>query len=236
MALPKLNENLKYEMTVPSSERAVTYRPYLVKEEKILLQAFESQDQKLAMRAMSDTIIACVHEDIKSSDLSTFDVEYMFTQIRAKSVGESSNIQVKCSSEECDEMTEVSIDLTTVDVEKTDVDNIIPITDEISVEMKYPTYDGFVNNFKEGMSEADFGFLMLEDCMVSIMTEDERHIVKEVSKKEVNEFIGSMTNAQFEKIGEFLRTAPVMKKEIEFTCSTCGHENKTKLEGLQDFF
>ena len=236
MALPKLNENLKYEMMIPSSDTVVTYRPYLVKEEKILLQAFESQDQKLAMRAMSDTIIACVYENIKPSELSTFDVEYMFTQIRAKSVGETSNIQVKCSSEECDEMTEVTIDLTTVSVEKTDIDNIIPITDEISVEMKYPTYDGFVNNFKEGMSEADFGFLMLEDCMVSIMTEDERYIVSEVSKKELNEFIGSMTNKQFEKIGEFLRTAPVMKKEIEFTCSACGHENKTKLEGLQDFF
>lgn len=235
MALPKLNENLKYEMMIPSSDTVVTYRPYLVKEEKILLQAFESQDQKLAMRAMSDTIIACVYEDIRASDLSTFDVEYMFTQIRAKSVGETSTIQFKCLKEDCDEMTEVVVDLTTVEVSKTESSNIIPITDEISVEMKYPTYDGFVKNFTEGMSEADFGFLMLEDCMVSIMTEDERHIVSEVSKKELDEFIGSMTNQQFEKIGEFLQTVPVMKKEVEFTCS-CGYENKTTLEGLQDFF
>jgi ribosomal protein L44E len=234
MALPKLNENLKYEMTVPSSERAVTYRPYLVKEEKILLQAFESQDQKLAMRAMVDTIVACVNEPISSTDLSTFDVEYMFTQIRAKSVGEKSQLEFKC--EKCEEMTPVSIDLTSIQIEKSDVSNIIEVTDNINIEMRYPTYDSFVKNFKEGMSESEFGFLMLEDCIVAVMTEDERILASDVSNKELNDFINSMTNAQFEKVGEFLRTVPVMKKDIEFTCGSCQHENTITLEGLQDFF
>lgn len=234
MALPKLNENLKYEMAIPSSGVAVTYRPYLVKEEKILLQAFESQDQKLAMRAMVDTIVACVNEPISSTDLSTFDVEYMFTQIRAKSVGENSQLDFKC--EKCEEMTPVSIDLTSIQIEKSDVSNIIQITDTINIEMRYPTYDSFVKNFKEGMSESEFGFLMLEDCIVAVMTEDERFLASDVSKKELNDFINSMTNAQFEKVGEFLRTVPVMKKEVEFTCESCQHENTITLEGLQDFF
>lgn len=236
MALPKLNESIKYEMEIPSSKNIVTYRPYLVKEEKILLMAFESQDQKQAMRAMVDTIVACVFEDITPSQLTTFDVEYMFTQIRAKSVGESSTLNISCQSEDCDAKTEVDVDLTSVRVEKTKVSNVIQLTDDISIEMKYPTYDSFVRNFKEDMTEADFGFSMLEDCIVAIITEEERYNASDVSKKELNEFIESMTNKQFEKVGEYLQTVPVMRKEIEFTCSSCGKENKTKLEGLQDFF
>lgn len=235
MALPKLNDNLKYEMVIPSSEKVVTYRPYLVKEEKLLLSAFESQDQKQAMRAMVDTVVACVNDDIKTSELATFDVEYMFTQIRSKSVGETSTLHFKCEAEGCELRTEVDIDLSSLEVTKQDVDNVIQITDDISIELRYPTYDGFVKNFREGVSEAEFGFMMLEDCMVAIMTEDEHHLVSDVSKKELNEFIDSMTNLQFTKVGEYLKTVPVMKKEVEFKC-TCGHENKVTLEGLQDFF
>jgi len=136
MALPKLNDNLKFEMTIPSTDKVVTYRPYLVKEEKILLSAFESQDQKQSMRAMVDTIVACVNESIKSSELSTFDVEYMFTQIRSKSVGEIANLMLKCNAEGCDKSTETQVDLSTIEIEKTEVDNIIPITDDISIEMR----------------------------------------------------------------------------------------------------
>jgi len=235
MALPKLNDNLKYEMVIPSSEKVVTYRPYLVKEEKLLLSAFESQDQKQAMRAMVDTVVACVNDDIKTSELATFDVEYMFTQIRSKSVGETSTLHFKCEAEGCELRTEVDIDLSSLEVTKQDVDNVIQITDDISIELRYPTYDGFVKNFREGVSEAEFGFMMLEDCMVAIMTEEEHHLVSDVSKKELNEFIDSMTNLQFTKVGEYLKTVPVMKKEVEFKC-TCGHENKVTLEGLQDFF
>ena len=191
MALPKLNQNLKYEMVIPSSDKVVTYRPYLVKEEKLLLSAFESQDQKQAMRAMV---------------------------------------------EGCDKRTDVDIDLSSLEVTKQeDVDNVVQITDDISIELRYPTYDGFVKNFREGVSEAEFGFMMIEDCMISIMTDDEHHLVSDVSKKELAEFIDSMTNIQFTKVGEFLKTVPVMKKDVEFTCE-CGFENKVTLEGLQDFF
>lgn len=235
MALPKLNDNLKYEMTIPSTDTVVTYRPYLVKEEKILLSAFESQDQKQAMRAMVDTVISCVNDDIKSSDLATFDVEYMFTQIRSKSVGEISKVLFPCTAEGCELTTEVEIDLSDVKVEKKDVDNIIPVTESISIEMRYPTYNSFVENFKEGISEAEFGFQMLENCMVAILTEEERFPVKETSKKELNEFIDSMTNQQFEKIGEFIKNVPALRKEVSFTCE-CGQENESVLEGLQDFF
>ena len=236
MTLPKLNESVKYEMNVPSTGNIITYRPYLVKEEKILLQAFESQDQKMAMRAMVDTVCACVYETVIPDDLTTFDVEYMFTQIRAKSVGEKSNISVKCQSEECDGRTEVTIDLTQVDMSESDKNNIIELTPEISIELSYPSYVGFLNNYKEGMSESEFAFLMLEDCIVAIITEEERILTKDVNKKELKEFIDSMSSKQFESVGNYLSTAPKMKKDVEFECSKCGKENKVTLEGLQDFF
>ena len=235
MALPKLNDNLKFEMTIPSTDKVVTYRPYLVKEEKILLSAFESQDQKQAMRTMVDTIVACVNESIKSSELSTFDVEYMFTQIRSKSVGEIANLMLKCNAEGCDKSTETQVDLSTIEIEKTEVDNIIPITDDISIEMRYPAFNGFVDNFREGITESEFGFQMLENCMVAILTEEERFNVNDVSKEELTGFIDSMTNQQFELVGEFLKNIPSMKKEVNFTCE-CGHDNTVTLEGLQDFF
>lgn len=235
MALPKLNDNLKYEMTIPSTNTLVTYRPYLVKEEKILLSAFESQDQKQAMRAMVDTVVSCVNEPIKSSELSTFDVEYMFTQIRSKSVGEISNIMFPCQAEGCEINTEVAVDLSEVKVEVEEIDTIVPITDDISVEMQYPPFNSFVSNFKEGITEAEFGFQMLEHCMVAILTEEERFTVKDSSKKEIREFIDSMTSKQFEKIGEFIQNIPSLKHEVKYKCE-CGHENEHVLEGLQDFF
>lgn len=236
MALPKLNESVKYEMSVPSTGNVITYRPYLVKEEKVLLQAFESQDQKMAMRAMVDTVCACVYETVIPDELTTFDVEYMFTQIRAKSVGEKSDLSVKCQSEECDGRTEVTIDLTQVDVSESDNNNIIELTPEISIELSYPSYVGFLNNYKEGMSESEFAFLMLEDCIVAIMTEEERILTKDVNRKELKEFIDSMSSKQFESVGNYLSAAPKMKKDVEFECSKCGTENKVTLEGLQDFF
>jgi hypothetical protein len=235
MALPKLNEHLKYELTIPSTDKVVTYRPYLVKEEKLLLTAAESEDQKQAMRAMVDTVVACVNEDIKSSELTTFDVEYMFTQIRSKSVGEISSLMFECDAEGCGISSEVKVDVSTIKMEKVDVDFIIPLTDSISIEVKYPTYDGFVSNFKEGISESDFGFQMIEGCIAAILTEEERFSASDVSKEELKVFVESMTNKQFEKVGEFLKTVPVMRKDVKFTCE-CGHKNKVTLEGLQDFF
>lgn len=235
MALPKLNESIKYEMEIPSSKSIVTYRPYLVKEEKILLMAFESQDQKQAMRAMVDTIVACVFEDIAPSQLTTFDVEYMFTQIRSKSVGETSTVNVKCQAIDCEETTEVEINLSELKVEGEDVSNIIELTPTVSIEMRYPSYNTFVDNWREDINESEFGFVMMEDCISAILTEDERYNASDVSRKEMSEFIDSMTNSQFQKVGEYLRTIPSMKKDVEFTCK-CGHENKVTLEGLQDFF
>jgi len=235
MALPILNESIKYEIVVPSTKKTVTYRPYLVKEEKILLQAFESKDQKTAMRAMVDTVVACVNEHLNGELLTTYDVEYMFTHIRAKSVGETTTLNGTCSVEECKAVSDVVIDLTSAEVkQEKEVSNVIELTPEISMELKHPSYTSFLKHFKEGMSETQFGVSMIEECILSVNTPDER--ITEWSKQEIGTFIDSMTSLQFAKVGEYLENSPTLQKDIEWVCTSCGHENKLKLEGLSDFF
>ena len=145
--LPKLNATPSHEMTIPSTQKVVNFRPYLVKEEKVLLLAFESKDQKKALSAMIGTIDACVSDTIDTSKLTMFDVEYMFTQIRSKSVGESTKVMIKCS--ECGHENEIGIDLSSANVDVPEVDNIIKISDEITVELRYPSLEVFIDNWQE---------------------------------------------------------------------------------------
>ena len=235
MALPILNDTIKHEAEIPSSKKKITYRPYLVKEEKVLLQAFESNDEKTAMRAMVDTVIACVNEHINPNMLTTYDVEFLFARIRAKSVGETTEINAKCSVEDCGAETAITIDISTAEVTaKKEISNIINLTDEISMELKHPSYTAFLKNFKEGISETEYGMTMVEECILSVNTPDER--ITEWTRDEVKAFIDSMTSKQFANVGEYLENSPRLTKEIDWNCIKCDHKNKLTLEGLSDFF
>lgn len=234
MALPKLNDAPQYEMVIPSSKTKVMYRPYLVKEEKIMLMAAESQDPKTAMKAMVDTIVACVSEDIQPTDLTSFDVEYMFTQIRSKSVGENAEIILPCS--ECETKNDAVVSLIGATVTDMPETNIIELSPRISVEMKYPSFNDYTEIYGEDISESELAFGMIEKCISAILTEDERYDIAEANPKELKEFIESMTNAQFEKVGSYFQQMPKLVSKSEFTCIECGHENSIDLEGLQSFF
>jgi hypothetical protein len=234
MALPKLNDAPQYEMVIPSSKTKVMYRPYLVKEEKIMLMAAESQDPKTAMTAMVDTIVACVSEDIQPTDLTSFDVEYMFTQIRSKSVGENAEIILPCS--ECETKNDAVVSLIGATVTDMPETNIIELSPRISLEMKYPSFNDYTEIYEEDISESELAFGMIEKCISAILTEDERYDIAEANPKELKEFIESMTNAQFEKVGSYFQQMPKLVSKCEFTCIECGHENSIDLEGLQSFF
>ena len=235
MALPILNETIKYDLIIPSTKQAITYRPYLVKEEKVLLQAFESNDRKIQMRAMVDIVTACVTEHVNGDTLTTFDIEYIFTRLRAKSVGESSTLELTCGSDDCEARSEYVVDLASLEVQQDkEISNIIKLTDTIELELKYPSYTSFVDNYKENMSESSFGMMMVEECILSVNTPDER--ITEWTKEEMESFIDSMTSNQFSSVGAFLNNQPVLRQEAEYKCVACGPENKVKLEGLQDFF
>lgn len=233
MALPKLNTNPIYECTVPSTGEKVSYRPYLVKEEKILMMAMETQDQKQALRAVVDTIGACVQGDsFDAKSLTTFDIEYLFTQIRSKSVGENSTISMKCS--ECDASNEYTLDISTVKVEKPDENNVIKLSDSVSVEMRYPIYKNISNvNFNAG--EMEVGFAMIGSCISAVLSDDERIDMSEVSKAEINEFLESMTQDQFTRLAKYLESLPALRHNAQFTCIKCGAENERMLRGMQDF-
>jgi hypothetical protein len=234
MALPKLNDAPQYEMVIPSSKTKVMYRPYLVKEEKIMLMAAESQDPKAAMMAMVDTIVACVSEDIQPTDLTSFDVEYMFTQIRSKSVGETAEVILPCS--ECETKNDAFVSLISAQVTDAPESNIIELSPRISLEMKYPSFNDYADVYKDDIPEAELAFSMIEKCISAVLTEDERYDISESNPKELKDFIESMTNAQFEKVGSYFQQMPKLVSKCEFTCTECGHENSIDLEGLQSFF
>ena len=237
MALPKINEALRFELVIPSSKKRVSYRPYLVREEKLLLQAQSLNDQKLIMRATVDTIVSCVYDSINVDSLTSFDIEYIFTQLRAVSVGETSKLNVMCrQGEECVVRTEVVVDLTSVNVkqENDDLSNIIKLNDEVSIELKYPSYTAFLENFDSEITTLDFTGRMARECIAAVLTPDERIIEWNVS--EIDYFIDSLTSGQFEELANYIGNAPSLKHDIEWKCSGCGKDNKITLEGLSDFF
>jgi DNA-directed RNA polymerase subunit M/transcription elongation factor TFIIS len=232
MALPKLNSTPSHTTKIPSTGQTITYRPYLVKEEKVLMIAFETGDQKQALGAVVDTLDACISEEIDTKRLTTFDIEYLFTQIRSKSVVEVATVMLGCSS--CQHKNETSIVLSEIEVDMPSVSNVIELTPSISVEMQYPTYTSIIEMDFEG-NETQVGFDMLSKCIGAILTEEERIDTKDVSSKEVSDFIEQMTTDQFKNVSQFLQEMPSLKKDVEFVCDKCGENNTTTLKGINDF-
>lgn len=236
MALPKINNAPKYEIVIPSTGQKVRYRPYMVKEEKILMLAMESEDQKQIFNAIADTIVACIDDDnVDRNKLTTFDIEYMFIQIRSKSVGESIDLNLKCM--ECENDNEVSIKLDDINIEMPEESNIIKITDGVSIQMSYPTFNNILNgNILEDESPTTQTFNIIAQCIDLVLTEDERIVFKDETKKEQLAFIESLSSDQFNGIRQFMEKMPSLKHDVEYVCGACQHENKITLQGMNDFF
>jgi hypothetical protein len=236
MALPRLNESPQYELVIPSTGTTVNYRPFLVKEQKVLLIAYESQDQKQIITSILNCISGCTDNKIDVSKLSTFDTDYIFTKIRSKSVGENINVNAKCKT--CEEKTEVKINLDNIELMGNIKPSTVNITDEITLKMRYPSYNDFVTNEKimKNSVTTETIFEMLICCIESVMTEEENIVLKDEPREEVERFINSLTNAQFQKLQEFVDEIPKITLDVDFVCASCNNNNKTKLEGLQDFF
>ena len=235
MALPKLNNAPKYEMTIPSLGKSVRYRPFLVKEEKNLMIASESGDPKNVFRALIDTISSCVEDNIQANKLTSFDVEYMFLQMRSKSVGESSKVALKCS--ECGAPNELSIRLDEIQIEVPEVVTKIELTDDITLKVGYPTFNDIIDaGINEGQeANTDQAFALIRSCLREIITEDERIDLSEVSVQEVQDFLDSMNTVQFDKIKNFVDSIPKLTHDIDFECKECGHKNELTIEGVANF-
>ena len=230
MALPVLNDTPQYTMTIPSSGRNIKFRPYLVKEEKILLIAAQSQDVKSMMNTIVDTIMSCTNNEINRNELTTFDVEYMFLKIRSKSVGENAEVGVKCNL--CESSNKVHIDLEAIECESIEVDNIVRITEDISIEMKWPSYSAidYVDD------ETELGFRILSQCMKTVITPNGRMELEDETNESIRTFLESMTKEQFESVSSHIEHMPQVTTDIDFICDKCGEPNNIEVKGMQAFF
>ena len=236
MALPRLNETPSYEMVIPSTGKKVRYRPFLVKEQKILMIAMESQDKKQILTSMVETLTACITENIDARDLATFDVDYMFTQLRSKSVGEKSTLVNTCK--ECGKKSDFTIDLEKINPPEVKKNVKISLTDSISVLMKYPSYDAFIKNEKllDDKNQTEQIMEFITECMDSIITDEEQIKLKDESIEEVQTFIDSLTSDQFKKLSDYIINLPRLRHTFKIKCEHCGAEEDKSLEGLEDFF
>tara|TARA_B100000073_G_scaffold292887_1_gene256359 strand:- start:243 stop:953 length:711 start_codon:yes stop_codon:yes gene_type:complete len=234
MALPVLN-NPNYEMELPSTGEKIEFRPFLVKEQKILMMAMESEDAKMQTKAVLDIIKNCTFGKLndKIDTLPTFDVEYMFLKLRAKSVGETVDITVTCQ-DDGETKVPVTINLDDINVIRTEGhDKVIMITDKIGLTMKYPTMDKLMGYNLENLSSMDSTFGIIKDCLENVFDEVEVH--DEMNQKELQEFIESMTTDQFQKITDFFTTMPKLKHTVKVTNPNTGKESEIVLEGMQSF-
>jgi len=236
MALPVINESPKYKVKIPSMGKEVFYRPFYVKEQKVLLMAMEAQDQELILKAMVDTIVSCVEDSINPNHLSTFDVEYMFTKIRSKSVGETTNIFLQCT--ECDHKNEVqlNLDLVEIDVPKTIPE--IKLNDKYTLVMRFPRYNSMLESFKKkkDLTFTDLMFNMALGSLDKLLTDDEAISFDDETIDEKINFLDNLNTEQFNKIMEFVQSLPKLEHDVNFKCESCGHDNKQTLSGIQDFF
>lgn len=233
MALPKINGTPKYDMTIPSTKETVRFRPFLVKEEKVLMMAMESNDNNQMLYSIVDTLDACVENGVNKQKLTTFDVEYMFTKLRAKSVGETSKVGVQCTH--CEEQNEVSINVEDIQVNVPEVDHMIDLGNDIKVETRWPCYSDIIKLNPEGNSTEQV-FAILRASLSAVHTSDERIDLKDETEKEVQDFIESMNRTQFEMLQKFIEDMPTLKHEVKFKCSSCNEANEVTLEGMQSFF
>ena len=233
MALPQLNTQT-FELEVPSTDEKIKFRPFLVKEEKILLQAQEGESKEM-VDALVSIINNCTFGKINADKLPAFDVEYIFLKIRSKSVGEKVTLNVLCPD---DNTTKVptTVDLSKVNVEVGDKHtNKIDLTDEVSVIMKYPTIRTFVGKDLKKLSASDT-ISMNGNCIHQVVSGVETYEANDLTEKEIDEFLENLTQAQFLKIQQFFTSMPRLKHIVNVTNPKTKKKNKVTLEGMQSFF
>ena len=234
MALPTMDLPT-YELVVPSNKKKIKFRPFLVKEEKVLLMALETDDEKNIKNAVFELLKACISTRIKLENLASFDLEYIFLNIRAVSVGEIVQMNVTCQD---DEKTQVKYNLNLTDVNvifPKGHDSKIMLTDTLGVIMKYPSFDGFVQGQFTDNKEFDV-IKVVAESIDQIFEGEEVYDESTTSKKEFVQFVEGLTSPQLEKIQIFFETAPRLEHSFKVTNPNTGKESEYSLRGLQSFF
>lgn len=225
-----------YEMTIPSTQETVTYRPFLVKEEKVLLMAAESKNSKQIVNAMRKVFGACIEsKGFDITKLPMFDLQYILLHLRSKSVGELAEANLTCP--ECSTPTPFSVDLSKVEVTTPEDHNCkIQLTDDIGIIMRYPTYEMTEVITKLDEESIDGIITMLAYCIDKIYDAENTYDRKDYSDKDIETFVEQLTQGQFQKIQKFFDTMPSIEHEVDFKCVKCKHEQKMVLRSMEDFF
>jgi len=228
MTLPIL-ETPTYELILPSTNKKIKYRPFLVKEYKILLTNVGNDSSEVS-RIVIELVDNCTFKALDMNKLAHFDIEYLFLNIRAKSISETTELIVNC---DCGEKIEYSMDLTKIEIKKEkDFVNKIMLTDNIGVVMRYPKFDEIIK-IQDGIS-SDKVIELVCDCISAVYTKEE--YFDSFTKEEMEIFVNSFTKKQFDLLEEFFRKIPKLVHDISIKCPACGTVNNTKLEGLENFF
>jgi hypothetical protein len=238
MPLPKISTPT-YELELPSTGETIQYRPFLVREEKLLVIALESEDTKQITTSIKNVIKNCIlTKGIKVENLPTFDIEYLFLNIRGKSVGEEIEVNVICPDDEVTNTT-ITLNLDDIKVQKNEEHtNRIKLDQSIMMELKYPSLDQFIkNNFDFSDNNAmEQSFDLIASCIDKIYTEDEVWSSSDVTKKELNDFLEQMNSSQFKEIEKFFETMPKLSHKVVVTNPNTKVESEVVLEGLASFF
>ena len=235
MALPIINETPKYNTVIPSTKAKVKFRPFLVKEQKVLLMALESQNEDDMLESIVDTIESC-YDGVTAHNLTTFDIEYLFTKLRSKSVGESTQIGVHCTH--CEEVNEVDIVLEDVEIEEVGQAPDIVLNDKFTLKLKYPSYSKVRENSID-LADRSVGNLIFHLAVSSLdklLTEEEAIDLNEEPLEERIKFLDNLNGNQFNEIMSFIENIPQLSYDIKFNCNSCGKENKQQLRGTESFF
>ena len=234
MALPELN-TARYQVNIPSTGQTVAYRPYLVKEEKILMMAMESNDTKVIMKTTTDVIKTCIYDDIDVDNLTMFDIESLFLALRSKSVGEKIDLKMKCDG--CEHGNEVQVDFEDI---KPPVINHeekkVMLTDAVGVMLKYPSVKDIDRLSNMGSDEFESAMAMVIACIDTIFDEEGVYNCKDEPRESVEGFLNNLSSGQFKKISSYFEKIPTLTHDIEYKCIKCGKENEIELKGLQSFF
>jgi hypothetical protein len=241
--LPKLDIPI-YETQLISNGQTVRYRPFLVKEQKLFLMAAESDDPKDTINAIKQVLRNCVLDDIDIENMATFDIEYLFLQLRARSIGEVVNLRFNCNNtvtekgeeQKCGNLVKIDVNVLDVNpIKSENHSNKIQITEKIGVVLKYPTFGSI--DFA-GLDTQDMQQILnvIVSCIDFIYDDEQVYYAKDTKKEELVEFIENMKQTDLEKISSFFTSLPKLKKEIHFHCDKCNYEEDITLEGVQSFF
>ena len=242
--LPKIDVPI-YNVKLLSTGKSLRFRPFTVKEEKLFLMANEGEDLTTVVDTIKQILNNCLLDEFDIDSLPLFDIEHLFLNIRARSIGEVVNLKYKCNNNVLDEETKeekkcnnvVQIDLNVLDIQPKKQEghtNKIEITEKLGIVMKYPNFET-LKKFKD-VEEADSIIKMTVSCIEYVYDADKIYYAKDTTEEELVEFVESMQSKDLERIKNFFDTMPKIKKDVDFKCNKCGHEEKIEIEGIQNFF